>query len=211
MIDLRKFCDARREGELLSKLNTPYADADFVYACDGFMAVRVPRATYCGTYAVDLEATEIKKMFKEADALRFGAVPETGRLPQHDGCRLCHRTGLVSPCSECQGTGELDCHHCGAVTECGVCDGYGFSLRTEAPAAFRCPNCRGVGRVIKFGEKQQVELGPHLVGFHYLFPWLEMGGLQFALIEQYAGKPLVPPMVALRFEGGIALIAQMHL
>ena len=210
MLDLRKFCNARREGERLSKLNTPYADADFVYACDGFISVRVPRATYTGAYAADLDATGINIFFKEADELRFGAVPEIGRLPQHHLCRLCHGTGLANPCSECQGMGELKCHHCGVERECGVCDGSGFSLRTHATGTLRCSKCLGAGRVIGFDEKPQVELGTSLVGFHYLFPWLEMRGLQFALVEQYAGKPLDPVVVALRFEGGIALIAQMH-
>lgn len=112
-IDLTKFV---KTGLLAGRLDEPFTQGGFIYATDGYMAVRLP-----ATEAIDTEGRRLPTM------LDLGWAPSPGASLLTAGSDEAIST---EPCKACTGTGrvvERTCPNCleDLYSDCPLCDGTG--------------------------------------------------------------------------------------
>lgn len=167
MINLTVFCDPTRPN-----LSEPWSDAEYTYACDGTVGVRIPRQPeITRTDGPDL-AKIIASTAPSTDMRPMPPIDVAAWMPGFTSCKHCVGLGYVKKCSSCSGSGECTCNCCDNEHECGSCDGRGHTqVRTwsggpeigrDHSNATQCNVCNGSGRARKQVELKRVELWPRM-------------------------------------------------
>lgn len=127
--------------DLREYMRAPFSRGDWIYATNGHIAVRVPKAE--GIAAAESGKLEkIEGLFEKSKRDNFIGLPE---LPEAEKCPTCNGSGIGYKCPECEGKGDFDkgghsydCKECGGSGQvddgydadkepCVECDGYGES------------------------------------------------------------------------------------
>ena len=135
---LNKFCDPLR-----ATLRTPFNIGEFTYACNGNIAVRVPRiegATGVGEEKLPslFDSAKTPDSFVEIDAVEI----KTEFLV----CNDCAGLGYFKRCKDCEGTGFKACDNCGHEEECETCKGEGQTA--DKSGEKDCIKCKATGQII---------------------------------------------------------------
>lgn len=209
-VDLIKFC-----GQDLYRtyLNAPFSIGDFTYACNGHIAVRVPRLAEIGE--VENAPTGIVGAFVPAEQGKDRAAPLPSiSQPKTERCSPCSGTGKVIPCEECKGEGSQECDM-GHDHDCEECDGRGsMSARdvVEGSPEFQsiraCTDCDGLGAAPEGREGWGVAVvfpGDNWVALRYANKIAALPGAVWRLTGRETGDP-----IPFWFEGGEGVVMPMR-
>ena len=193
---LRRFVESSRDGAEF--MRTPFTRGEWVYATNGHIAVRVPRADGIEASEIDL-FPRIEAIFKQNKWDTFVSLPS---LPPADQCRTCNGSGIGYKCTECDGTGQFD--HGRHTYDCDECDGTGQTDNgnDEEP----CQVCDGTGEL----RYQKIQVGPWHYNRRYLAKIIDLPELQFA---QRPDGPTIngsDGIANFTFEGGEGLLMPMR-
>lgn len=203
-LDLQRFCASQYDERAFMK--APGRSGGFVYASNGFVAVRVPEAEEHAGFEQDGKlAQKIPGLFKaldEAEPLAWQPLPAVGKLERCDRCGGSARL-RVEDCDSCDGKGEFTHHN--HEYDCKECDADGFHLVHRGGKVIACPECNGDGFK---GHPHQViaETSAGLVhGSIGHLSWLAaLPGIQMC--------PQAPDkLIRFRFDGGHALMVPTSL
>ena len=148
-------------------LSSPFRVGDFVYATDGYVAVRVSGAALEGDLPESGNSI-ITGAAEKLDDLPSDSVGYGTPLPIHGHdfeqeerqCENCEGEGVLYDCLECGGSGEIefDSGYADYADTCKSCDGHGQIVRSQWERTFprrgvelttvtECDDCDGSGKV----------------------------------------------------------------
>lgn len=133
MIDLMKF--VAEPNDWRKRLSTPWSLGEYSYATNGHIGVRVPRREDVPERPDAPDFPRILASVKPS--LMQVPVPSFEAPPFKKPCPDCNGFGIMAPCANCDGKGEIECHSCGHENECEKCHGSGEAKLTSQEAADR--------------------------------------------------------------------------
>lgn len=154
---LQKFCATY---DLRECLHRPHRDGEFIVACNGHIAIRVPVSDDLSDIT-PLEPRQIKVVISDViqkainPSQVFFQVP--ANIPPRVMCEHCGGTGNAYRCESCEGKGEFE--HEGYDYDCKHCDGLGQVRDAVGPddQEIACSNCNGTGQSPR--ERQPIAIG----------------------------------------------------
>jgi hypothetical protein len=182
MIDaaiLQEFCDTTRP-----KLEIPFSNDQYTYACNGSMAIRIDKIDGYGES--NEFAERIDKLFNQVISEDQLIRLETIQLPEIIFCEACKKGSPV--CEECDGKGAVywETSKNEYSARCKECDGDG---------ANPCPVCND-----KSKKDIEVEIGPAIFSAHYIATIMKLPGEKNIFIQD-ANK-----IAFFTFDGGAGAI-----
>lgn len=205
-IDLTRFTE--KDGR--PRLAYPWRHDGFVYATNGYVAVRV--LDEAGIEAVDAFAAgtvaeRAKRFFYEHCPSDVNAYePFQLPLPEPNQCEKCDGTGRMEQCDECNGEGfhthgrhEYECKEC-----CGL-GGYSYKNEIGEFPTVDCWECRGTGEA----PSQFIQLGTLHFNRRYLAALAHFEGRRFRISSPSAvidAPYTTQEVAAFHFNGGHAIV-----
>lgn len=196
MIDLKQFCNDNG-----NYFGQPLRVGEFVYATDGYIAVRVAAADY-----PDAEEAKVGSRFSDNILSLFWPVESECTIPWPEGvpvmgeikCPDCEGIGRVGTtvCANCGGDGETECFECGQDVDCDRCHGTGMMGGTTCAA---CDGNRRREGVLRF----------EILGTNLADKYVQL----IASLPGVKAKPVTNPIqpVRFRFDGGVGLVMPVTL
>lgn len=166
---------------------------DWVYATDGSIVVRVPRADGIDAIESDLPK-RLSEIFDNPRGETFVDIPD---LPLAEPCMPCHGSGVVYKCQDCDGNGWFDRN--GQNYACKSCGGYGQTGDGGETDKVPCSACNGT----RIFLNQRVAVGNILFARHYLEKIKFLPEVRFAIPPD----DTIPAYFA--FDGGEGLLMSM--
>lgn len=159
------------------QIDAPWKHADYVYATDGRVAVRV-RDTSNRPEPDSSMVPPAYKVFANFPPICETPLPVLALIKvKCDDCR--GRGFVLIYCSECHGTGEVECDKCGHATSCDDCnDG---KVRSNKP----CPMCVD-GKV---DSTDDAKIGENLIAGKYLALLSTLKNIRFGAAKINAPVP----------------------
>lgn len=143
-------CFVEGRDDIRPYLRTPILRGEWIYATNGHIVVRVPKAD--GIAAVESDKPkDIDELFTKNKYANFIDIPA---LPPAEKCPVCLGSGIGYKCPDCDGKGAFDKgghNYC-----CKECDGSGQVDDGRAADKELCVECDGAGdapyMAVKVGE-----------------------------------------------------------
>lgn len=199
-LNLQRFCAT--EADTRAFMRAPGRRADYAYATNGYVVVRVLAADMPA--AKPLSEDELPRMpamfdcIDKAQELCWHPLPGVINVTRCSRCRGAARL-CVELCDSCDGKGAFD--RDGHDYECKACGGEGFHEAAQGDHHVDCPQCCGEG--FERNSRQDLDIGGG-------YPTVRVNAGYLSWLARLPGVVMSPQnpdqLVRFKFEGGHALL-----